>query len=594
MAGWLETLTAERDVIDAVPPATDYSTARLRQVVLELERCLDGDQPSPFDDAPHPSEATDATEPPAAPYHLTELGNADRLADSAAAVLRFVHPWKCWLSWDGTRWRRDERGSNQEAAKTIVRQLFVQADAAQATANRLRAEHAEIVAAAGSGDRSKEAREARNLARRSDAFQTVERAEAVASALREWAMKSSTARVIGNMATLARSEPRIVAEPNDFDREPMLLNVRNGTLDLETGKLRPHRQSDRITKICGAEYDPAARAPRWEQFLVEIQPDPGMREWFQRWFGYCLTGSISEQVMMFALGDGANGKNLLLDTMKAVMGDYAATCAPDLLVLKSNDEHPTGFADLQGHRMVLASEIDRGRKWAESTIKRLTGDKTIKARRMRSDFCEFEASHKFNVLANNKPEVQGTDHGIWRRIRLAPFTVTIDRPDRELPDRLAAERSGILAWAVRGCRTWQCDKLGEVPLMRAAADQYRSEQDVVGEWIAERCLCVCPPDVSQWEDGLCATCGAGTEVHAVEPDRADEPWSDVYPDFRAWQEARGVKQPWTLPTFRSELLKRRNVIAKRTKQWRGVTGLRLRRLPGAGFSNRPNYDLVTR
>lgn len=541
---------------------------------------------TPFDGAPHPSSNPD----PAAQvvdYHLTELGNADRLADATAAVLRYVHPWKSWLSWDGTRWRRDDRGSNQEAAKTVVRELFTMAASARIRADRLRAEHADVVAAASTQDRSKEAKQTRDSARQSPVYQEVEKSKAIAEAMLVWAMRSSTAKVIGNMATLARSEPRIVAEPGEFDSEKLIFNVRNGTLDLETGKLHAHRQSDKITKMGGTVYNPSAYAPRWEQFLVEIHPDPEMRDWLQRWFGYCLTGLITEQVMLFALGLGANGKNLLLDTIKLVMGDYATTCAPDLLMLKNNDEHPTGFADLHGHRLVLSSEIDRGRKWSESTIKRLTGDATIKARRMREDFMEFETTHKHSVLANYRPEVQGTDHGIWRRIRLAPFSVTIARPDLDLPRKLAAEREGIFAWAVRGCMAWQrAGRLGEVPAMSAAVAEYRRDQDVVGEWLAERCLCVCGPDVSRWTDGLCAVCGAAAELHAVDPDRSEEPWSDVYPDFRAWQEDRGIRNCWTLPTFRTELLKRPGVMAARTKSWRGVSGLRLRRIAGAGLSTR--------
>ncbi|HET9893275.1 MAG TPA: phage/plasmid primase, P4 family [Mycobacterium sp.] len=574
------------------PPTTDYSAARLRQVVLELERQLDADPTEPFAGVPHPSESTDAADPtPPVEYHLTELGNADRLADSAAAVLRYVHPWKAWLAWDGTRWRRDERGSNQEFAKTVVRQLFVQAEAARGRADRLRVEHADLLASATSSDRSKDAKAARDRARATDAYQSVDRAEAIADAMLDWAKRSSTAKVIGNMATLARSEPRIVAEPAEFDRQHMLLNVQNGTLDLETGKLHSHRQSDRITKICGAPYDPDARAPLWEKFLAEVQPDPDMREWLQMWFGYCLTGSISEQVMMFALGDGSNGKNLMLDTLKAIMGDYATTCAPDLLVLKNNDEHPTGFADLQGHRMVLSSEIDRGRKWAESTIKRLTGDKTIKARRMRENFYEFEATHKFNVLANNRPEVQGTDHGIWRRIRLAPFGVIIAKPDRDLPKKIATEFDGILAWAVRGCAAWlRAGRLGEVPRMRAAVDEYRADQDQLGEWLAERCVCVCDPTLKDWTEGVCLVCGAGAEPSVVYQTKSEEPWSSLYPDFQAWQVSRGVKTGWTFNTFRSELLKRPGVTRARNKEWRGAAGLRLRRLPGSGLSSRPDEE----
>lgn len=549
-----------------------------------------------LDDAPHPSESTDGVDAEIQTrYRLTEIGNAQRLADANISRLRYVHPWKTWLAWDGRRWRRDSTGAELEAAKVVVEQLFGIAEGAGARAEKLAADHAEVIAAASVAARTADAKKIRDEARSSQAYQLTAQAQLEMAAILAWAKASATWKITSNMVKLASSDPRLVANPDEFDRDPWLLNVQNGTLDLRTGDIRPHRQSDKLTKIAGASYDPDATAPRWEQFLVEIQPDPDMRAWLQRWFGYCLTGSIAEQVMMFALGDGNNGKNVLLDTLKLVMGDYAATSAPDLLVLKSNDEHPTGFADLQGHRLMLVSEIDHGRKWAEATIKRLTGDKTIKARHMRKDFYEFEATHKFVVLANGKPEMQGTDHGIWRRIRLAPFGTIIpeDKKDEQLLVKLTAERDGILAWAVRGCRLWQRERLGQAPEMRKAVAAYRADQDQVGEWLSERCMCVCGDDYL-WDEasGVCNKCGAAGEIHAVDPDKSEESWSDLYPDFRIWQEARGVQARylWTLPRLRAELLKRPGISTKRTKGWRGLHGIRLRRVPGAGVSTRSEAE----
>lgn len=551
---------------------------------------------NPLDGIPHPSESPDPSDPDIqARYRLTEIGNAQRLADANAGRLRYVHPWKAWLAWDGRRWKRDASGAELEAAKAVVEHLFGIAEGAGGRADKLATEHAEVIATAKATARTAEAKKVRDEAMASPGFRQTAQAQLEVAAIAAWAKASATWKITSNMVKLASTDPRLVAHPEEFDRDPWIINMQNGTLDLRTCELRPHRQADGLTKIAGVNYDATAKAPRWERFLVEVQPDPEMRAWLQRWFGYCLTGSIAEQVMMFALGDGNNGKNVLLDTLKLVMGDYAATSAPDLLVLKNNDEHPTGFADLQGHRLMLVSEIDHGRKWAEATIKRLTGDKTIKARHMRKDFYEFEATHKFVVLANNKPEVQGTDHGIWRRIRLAPFSTIIpeDKKDEQLLTKLSAERDGIFAWAVRGCIAWQRDRLGQAPLMRQAVAEYRADQDQVGEWISERCMCVCG-EKKDWDDatGICVTCGAAGEIHAVDPDKSEEPWTDLFPDFRSWQESRGVKSQnlWTLPRLRGELLKRPGITQRRTKGWRGIHGIRLRRFPGATVSNRIDPD----
>jgi len=547
--------------------------------------------PLPFEGVPHPSEASPPLDDDDGKYRMTELGNAQRLADANVGRLRFVHDWRTWLAWDGQRWRRDASGAEHEAAKLVVEQLFAIAEHSKGEADRFSAEFAEVLSAGNSTERSEEAKKARAQAQESTGFKQAKRAREQAGLAQQWAMASSTAKVIGNMVKLARSEPRLVGMPSEFDADRWVLNVQNGTLDLRTGHLRPHRQADMITKLASARYDPSARAPRWERFLEQVQPDLEMRTWLQRFMGYCLTGSVNEQVMMFALGVGNNGKNVLFDTMLAAMGDYAMVAAPDLLVLKHNDEHPTAFADLQGHRMVVVSEIDQGRKWAEAAIKRLTGDATIKARRMRQDFYEFPATHKFLVMANAKPDVRGTDNGIWRRILLTPFDVTIPEKDRDsgLIGTLKAELDGILAWAVRGCIAWQRDGLGSVPAIKNAVAEYRRDQDIVGEWISERCVCVCHPSMRLPMGGFCDTCRALIKAEIVSNEAPREPWTSLYPDFRGWLEARGQK-PWTLPGLRGELVKRPGMTVYRTKTDRGVAGIKLRYLPGAGWSTRPDYS----
>lgn len=541
---------------------------------------------------PHAAES-EGEEPGPGEYRLTELGNAQRLADANVSRLRFVHDWKAWLVWDGSRWKRDSGGAEDVAAKEIVDQLFALAETSRTQAVRLSEIHADLLAAGDNTDRAAEARDARAKAQQSEGYKQTKRAIGAAGSMERWAMMSSTAKVISNMVKLARSEPRLIAVPGELDADRWVLNVKNGTLDLREGELRPHRQSDMITKMAGAGYDPDARAPRWERFLEEVQPDPEMRAWLQRFMGYCLTGSISEQVMLFALGVGNNGKNVMLDTMLAVMGDYAMTGAPDLLVLKHNDEHPTAFADLHGHRLVVVSEIDRGRKWAEATIKRLTGDEWITARRMRQDFYRFRATHKFIVMANSKPEVSGTDNGIWRRMRLAPFGVTIpkEKIDQGLLEALRSEIDGILAWAVRGCLAWQRSGLGSPRAVSEAVEKYRREQDVVGEWYAERCVCTCALNArAPGDDGFCGVCHALIRTEAVgSRDAPREPWHSLYPDFRSWQEARGEPRPWSLVAFRAELLKRHWLQPYRSKSERGLDGIALRYLPGAGVSTRTYY-----
>lgn len=533
-------------------------------------------------------------------YRLTQIGNAERFADANVHRMRYVHNWKSWLAWDGRRWRRDETGAEAEAAKLVVEQLFAEAGDARALAEKIAKEHADVIAQAAAGGQSKEDREKRATAKATDEYQRASETESRAHHILEWATASSYASAVKAMIELAKSDPRLVAIPDGFDSDLWSINVLNGTVDLRTGELRTHSQSDMITRIANVEYDPEASCERWETFLDQIMPDVQMRDWLQRFMGYALTGSIDEQSLMFAVGVGQNGKNTFFDTFVTMLGDYATYAAPDLLVLRNSDEHPTGFADLQGRRLVVVSEIDHGRKWAEATIKRLTGDKYVKARFMKKDFFTFLNTLKFCIMANSRPEVRGTDNGIWRRMKVVPFLTSIADAARDdkLMSKLEAERAGIFAWAVRGCSDWRAGGLGKCKIIEDATAAYRRDQDMIGEWLAERCWCVCSisdqiPDADV--PGICARCGCaieeGTRLRAVtggSPDLPQAAAADIQADYEVWCKTRN-DEPWTWRSVRAELLKRPWLTYHRTSIFRGIQGIRLR-FKVFGWSNRQAND----
>jgi putative DNA primase/helicase len=317
------------------------------------------------------------------------------------------------------------------------------------------------------------------------------------------AMKSESAASITAMAKLAESDLRIALAIEELDRDPFLFNVKNGTLDLRTGVLRPHTPSDHITKIGGCVYDEAAECPRWLAFLDRIfAGEPELVSFVQRFVGYALTGDVSEQILAFFYVPGANGKSTLLETVFATMGSYAKPGAPGLLVAKRNEEHPTSIADLRGARLVTSVEVGDGKRFDEERVKQLTGGDTIKARHMREDFFSFAPTHKIIVAANHKPEVRGTDHAIWRRIRLVPFDVTIpdEEKDPKLPAKLRGELPGILRWAVEGCLEWQRNGLRAPGSVLAATEGYREEQDQIGRWLTESTIT--DADASESATGL--------------------------------------------------------------------------------------------
>ena len=189
-------------------------------------------------------------------------------------------------------------------------------------------------------------------------------------------------------------------------------------------------------------------------------------------------------------GTGRNGKSTFLNLLRLLLGAYAMKAPSELLMVSHNDRHPTERADLWGKRFVAAIETEQGRTLAEVFVKEATGGDPIRARRMREDFWEFQPTHKVFLATNHKPVISGTDTAIWERIRLVPFTVTIPAQERDttLPDKLTQELPGILNWALQGCRVWQEHGLGEPDEVRQATAGYRTEMDILGQFIEECCL----------------------------------------------------------------------------------------------------------
>src|SRR5215204_5259479 len=378
-------------------------------------------------------------------FNLTDLGNAQRLVARHGDDLRYCHPWGKWLAWDGRRWAVDATGEVERRAVETVASIYTEAaNADDKDERKATAHHAE---------------------------------------------RSEARRAIDAMIALARSRPGVPIMPDDLDDDPWALNTASGTVDLRTGDLRAHDRSDLITKITPVEYDLDAQAPIFKRFMEQILPQEAVRGFLQRAVGYAATGVAREEMLPILHGLGANGKSTLTGVLLEALGDYAIQAAPDLLMLKKG-AHPTELADLFGARFVVCMENEEGRRLAEALVKQLTGRERIRARRMREDFWEFAPTHTVFLGTNHRPEVRGTDHAIWRRLKLVPFDVTIAEAeqDKRLAAKLCAERSGILAWIVRGCLEYQREGLGEPEEVKVATEGYRVEMDVLAAFIEDRCV----------------------------------------------------------------------------------------------------------
>jgi putative DNA primase/helicase len=382
----------------------------------------------------------------AADYNLTDVGNGHRFADMWRGQFRFNYLAKAGLFYDGIRWVQDDVGKIRELAKETALEIYKEA------------------------------------ARTSDP----DRRKALAS----HAVRSESEARLDAMISLAESEPGIPVLPKQLDANQWLLNVSNGTIDLTTGKLLPHKSEDLITKLAPAEFDIGASCPMWTVFLDEImQGNNNLIDFIQRACGYALTGDTSEQVLFILHGSGANGKTVFSETISHVLGDYALSTPMTTFLAKRGDAIPNDVAGLHGARFVSASEAERGSRLAEALVKKLTGGDKISARKLHQEFFEFTPQFKAFLSTNHKPSIEGTDYAIWRRIRLIPFGYTIPEYERDLhlAENLKEESSGILMWLLTGCLKWQRIGLGAPDEVLQATDTYRAEMDVLAGFISECC-----------------------------------------------------------------------------------------------------------
>jgi putative DNA primase/helicase len=307
----------------------------------------------------------------------------------------------------------------------------------------------------------------------------------------QWARQSESVFRRKAMLTSARSIRSLATTTEKYDRDNFLLTIGNGTLDLRTGKLCEARREDLITRATDVPYDPSARAPRWEQFLDEVfGGDSEIIEYVQRAVGYSLTGDTREQCFFLLCGTGANGKTTFLETIVRLLGTHAATAAFSAFLVQHNQGSPRNdLAALCGARFVKAAEAGHKATLDEAILKLLTGEDTISVRFLFREAFEYRPQFKIFLATNHKPAIWETSEAIWRRIKLIEFNRQFAGPraDVALRKKLEAELPGILAWAVRGCLSWQKFGLREPHGISRATLGYRQESDQIGRFFKDRC-----------------------------------------------------------------------------------------------------------
>ena len=408
----------------------------------------------------------------------TDHGNVNHLFYRTEGDLRYVPERGMWIFWNGQKWIADQYATHATAAAVEVAEEFFSL--------------AEKVAALACDPKCDEGMR-RNLLKES-------------RALEAWAKRCRSRTVINNMIELAKKDARFVLPANQLDTDPWLLGVENGVVDLREGYLRRfNRREDYVTKQCPVAFNPDAQAPRWRQFIEEITstakggPRPDLAYYMQSALGYAITGSTAEHKMFICIGAGANGKNVLLDMVQWILGDYCQTIQPEALMASRHDadaERATPSArKLAGARAAISSESKDGQRLDVALVKRHTGGGYMTARGLHENAYTFEITHKLWLMTNHRPALDHLDDALRGRLHLIPFDMQWNRPghpdrnpdlpdgDKNLPTTLRTEAEGILAWLVEGAMSYADDGLDPPDEVVQLTRNYFNGQDYLAQWL---------------------------------------------------------------------------------------------------------------
>ena len=432
-------------------------------------------------------------------YSLDDTGNSQRFFDTYGYMFRYSYTDKCWLYYADGKWHYDDYGMVNKGTDGVLERIKKEEPAWESYEN-----------GAFTRDFQKHLKKSR----------------------------SHNSKV----AMIKEFEHLVPIKPSELDRHKTLINCKNGVIDLETGELLSHKREYYMTKMLGTHFPENPKQPeKWLKFLDEIfDGDKELIRYIQKMFGYNLSGITSEQCIFIMYGTGRNGKSVLVEIMRSLLGEYSVNMQPESLMVKPvGNSANSDIARLKGARSAVAQESNDGMRLNEGLIKQLTGGDAITARRLYGNEFEFYPEFKLCLVTNHKPIIRGNDFGIWRRLKVIPFTVTIpdEKVNKNLTQELLRELPDILAWAVEGFRLWRAEGLPEPFTILEATKEYKHEMDVIAMFLDS--------DYIQ----------AGGEIQA----------STLYAVYCQWaSESNEYKMP--LRKFSIEMSKKFNKI-RRTKGW---------------------------
>lgn len=449
-------------------------------------------------------------------FSPSEVGYAERFVGNWGETTRYDASRGTWMLWAGTHWKPDIRdsvvGQMIKVAKNIID--------VEVLALRMCSEHCDDHFAVSARARKKEA------------------------------IQLHTYRTISQSLKIARALPGMSTLVSEYDADPMAFNCQSGVIDLKTGLVTPHNSRQLLTKISPVRLGlPSENCPRWMQFLDEIMcGDQELVAYLQRLVGYILSGRMDEQCFFLFYGGGANGKSTFINVVKHLMGAYGHQVDFTTFMDMNRGASPRNdLAALVGKRFVVSPEGMQGKALDEPVVKQFTGGDAMSVRFLNQEFFEFNPVGKIVLASNHLPVIKGTDHGIWRRMRLVPFLAKFDeaKADPELTSKLIAEAPAILSWAVEGTQLWAKHGLGIPSAVSAATLNYRSSMDIFQTFLDERCQI-----------------GAGVKIGS----------QAFYDSYTNWCASAGIRIPMKQSAFKQRLEERGFALKKEAScnVWLGI------------------------
>ena len=377
-------------------------------------------------------------------FVLTEIGISELFADMHKGKLKYNFDNNCWYIYDGTKWNICKKNEISEVVKEwlqVIKSLPM----------------------------------------------------FLSSESQKWLKANATRSKISNILKLSNSNKNLATASNEFDLIPELINFTNGTYNLETSVLQPHNPDDMLTKIINFDYDADAKCPHWLTFINRVvDNDQNIIEYLQKACGYSISGTVSEEKVFYVYGAGGNGKSVFFNILMEIFKDFVIKTPTEMLLQKSFDGIPNDVVRMKGARMVVAAEMPENRNLNESKLKDLSGGDALTGRYLFQEYVEFKPMHSLWLYGNSKPKIVGTDNGIWRRIVILPFRVTI--PDNEriprhiLQANLLSNKQGIFNWLIEGLSKYNSQGLKLPAILVEEMNEYRASLDETVSFISDCCI----------------------------------------------------------------------------------------------------------